>query len=74
MKNSWNINEYFRRTTPNGRTAGILRSHPEMKQPRLHSISNLKIPVIIIIIINLLIDIFIHNNISLKCIIKSNII
>jgi len=78
MKNHLNTNEYFCRTTPNGRAAGVLRSHLQMKQPWLHSISNLKTPFIIsitiIIIINLLIYIFTHNNISLKCIIKSNII
>jgi len=53
-----------------------------MKQPRLPSISNLKILlllllflllIIIIIIFIVLIDILIHNNIPLKYIIKSNV-
>jgi hypothetical protein len=70
------MNENCRWTISKGLAAGILRPHPEMKQPQLPSISNLKFSIIIIttLIVNLLIDIFSHNNISLKYIIKSNVI
>jgi len=64
MKNFWNINEHYLWTISNGPTAGILRPRPEMKQPRLPSISNLKSSIIIsiTIFVILLIDIFTHNN------------